>query len=184
MTESSLQAQGTLAGPLIEIGIVVYPGAQLAAVYGLTDMFVIASRLAAEKAAEEGRAQTEVPRLRVSHWQLTADLRDVTCISDTHPDQPHQCGFLLLPPRLDDLPPPDSVAALAPWLKAHHAGGTVLGSICAGAFLLGATGLLQGRAATTHWSYAETLAEHFPGIIVDTDKLVIDDGDIITAGGI
>ena len=180
MTDSTLQPMG----PLIEIGIVVYPGAQLAAVYGLTDMFVIASRLAAGKAEEEGRDAAEVPRLRVSHWRLSEDLREVTCGDDTHADEPHRLMFLLLPPRLNGLPPPDSVAALAPWLKAHHAGGTVLGSICAGAFLLGATGLLQGRAATTHWSYAEALAEHFPGIAVDTDKLVIDDGDIITAGGI
>lgn len=44
--------------------------------------------------------------------------------------------------------------------------------------------MLNGRSATTHWSFSETLAERFPEIRVDTEKLIIDDGDIITAGGL
>jgi len=69
-------------------------------------------------------------------------------------------------------------------LVAWHAEGTLLCSVCAGAFLLAGTGLLDGRAATTHWTYAEALAARFPKLRVDVDKLVIDDGDIITAGGL
>jgi len=45
-------------------------------------------------------------------------------------------------------------------------------------------GLLNGRSATTHWIHAANLAERFPDIRVDSDKLIIDDGDIITAGGV
>jgi transcriptional regulator GlxA family with amidase domain len=58
-----------------------------------------------------------------------------------------------------------------------------LGSICAGAFLLGETGLLTGRTVTTHWAYGEAFQTRFPGVGVDTDRLIIDDGDIITVGG-
>ena len=57
-------------------------------------------------------------------------------------------------------------------------------SICKGAFLLGETGLMAGRTVTTHWSYEEQLLSRFPGAKVDTDRLIIDDGDIITAGGV
>ncbi|HWU00038.1 MAG TPA: GlxA family transcriptional regulator [Terriglobales bacterium] len=175
----------------IEIGIVVYPGAQQAAVLGLTDLFAIADRAAADRAAT-GEGAAEVPRLRVSHWALKeGQLKDgsdtampVSCTEDTHADMPHRPLYLLLPPRLNGLPPAESNAALAPWLRALHAEGTVLGSVCAGAFVLAATGLLDKRAATTHWSYAETFAAQFPQIAVDTDKLIIDDGDIITAGGL
>jgi transcriptional regulator GlxA family with amidase domain len=69
-------------------------------------------------------------------------------------------------------------------MREHHEAGTTLCSICAGAFLLAETGLLAGRQATTHWIYANDLAKRFPGIRVDADQLVIDDGDIMTAGGV
>lgn len=49
--------------------------------------------------------------------------------------------------------------------------------------MLAEAGLLSGRAATTHWAYRDALAIRFPDIALDTDRLVIDDGDIITAGG-
>lgn len=59
----------------------------------------------------------------------------------------------------------------------------VLGSVCAGALVLGETQLLAGRTVTTHWSYDELLVSRVPDARVDTDRLLIDDGDIITAGG-
>lgn len=184
------------SGTPIEIGIVVYPGAQQAAVLGLTDLFAIADRAAADRALTN-QHPAEVPRLRVSHWYLKdGQLKDgqpkgepgaalpVACTYDTHPDLPHRLVYLLLPPRLNGLPPAEGNTALAPWLRARHAEGTVLGSVCAGAFVLAASGLLDKRAATTHWSYAEAFASQFPKVAVDTDKLIIDDGDIITAGGL
>ena len=178
----------TASGDLIEIGLVIYPGAQQAAVLGLTDLFAIADRAAVDR-EERDKAAANLPRLRVSHWQLAekteADaVLPVACCNDTHAGLPHRLVYLLLPPRLNGLPPTESNARLAPWLRAQHAEGTVLGSVCAGAFVLAATGLLDGRAATTHWSYAETFAAQFPAIAVDTDKLIIDDGDILTAGGL
>ncbi|GAA1190651.1 hypothetical protein GCM10009675_01170 [Prauserella alba] len=49
--------------------------------------------------------------------------------------------------------------------------------------MLAAAGLLDGRRATTHWSYAETLAQQYPGIAVDADVLYVDDGDVLTSAG-
>ena len=164
--------------PPIEIGLLIYPGAQLAAVYGLNDLFVIADKLA------QGKDHVDVSRLRVSHWQPDAEAGVVSCIHDTHPGQPNRPVFMLAPPSLVGTPPPVILARLASWLKDLHAGGTVIGSICAGAFLLAESGLLAGRMATTHWDYTETLAARYPEVIVDTDKLVIDDGDVITAAGL
>jgi LysR family hca operon transcriptional activator len=56
-------------------------------------------------------------------------------------------------------------------------------SLCSGAFILAATGLLAGSSVSTHHHCAETLAKRFPEITVDTNQRIIDDGDIITAGG-
>jgi transcriptional regulator GlxA family with amidase domain len=74
--------------------------------------------------------------------------------------------------------------AAADWMRSRHAEGVTLCSVCAGAFVLAATGLINGRRATTHWAFAEALAERFPQIKLAANHMVIDDGDIITAGGI
>jgi len=178
----------TDSSDLAEIGLLIYPGAQLAAIYGLTDLFAIASDLAQEKAGQEkdsgGKSHSDRPILRVSHWQPDEVSQAISCCHDTHPQQPHQPVFLLIPPSLIGPPTAEMTTRLATWLTQQHAGGVVLGSVCAGAFLLAETGLLAGRPATTHWSYAETFAACFPEIGTDTDKLIIDDGDIITAGGL
>ncbi|WP_231636281.1 GlxA family transcriptional regulator [Novosphingobium sp. ST904] len=62
--------------------------------------------------------------------------------------------------------------------------GATLASSCGGAFILAATGLLDGRPATTHWLFAQDFRERFPKVLVEPDKIVIEDGDIITGGGL
>jgi len=66
--------------------------------------------------------------------------------------------------------------------EAHRRGATIL-SICTGAFLLGATGLLDGRSAVTHWRYAEEFARRFPRTHVSMDVLFVDEGSLITGAG-
>lgn len=61
-------------------------------------------------------------------------------------------------------------------------GGRVL-TVCSGAFVAGAAGLLDGRRCTTHWAYGEKLARMFPTARVDTDVLFVDDGPITTSAG-
>jgi AraC family transcriptional activator FtrA len=77
-------------------------------------------------------------------------------------------------------PPP---AALLRALKRAHRRGARLASICSGAFVLAATGLLNGRRATTHWRYAQELAARYPEIEVDPGVLYVDAGNILTSAG-
>lgn len=79
-----------------------------------------------------------------------------------------------------DAPVPD---ALIHALRQAHAGGARIATICSGAFVLAATGLLDGRTATTHWRYADHLAERFPGVSVDRDTLYSIDGALMTSAG-
>ena len=67
-------------------------------------------------------------------------------------------------------------AAIAPGVR--------IVSICTGSFLLAATGLLDGRPATTHWTSAEHFQRLFPRIKVDPDVLYVDDGDVLTSAGV
>lgn len=68
-------------------------------------------------------------------------------------------------------------------LRAAHGDGVRIASLCTGAFVLAAAGLLDGRAATTHWMHADDLARRHPRIDVRADVLYIDDGDVLTSAG-
>lgn len=69
------------------------------------------------------------------------------------------------------------------WLQAQHAGGASLASFCTGAFLLAATGLLDGKSATTHWGLAARLQRMYPKVNVVPHRLIADEGTLFTSGG-
>lgn len=73
--------------------------------------------------------------------------------------------------------------ALLDAVRDAHVAGARLVSICSGAFVLAAAGLLDGRRATTHWMYADDLARWYPEIDVDAAVLYVDDHSIVTAAG-
>jgi transcriptional regulator GlxA family with amidase domain len=62
--------------------------------------------------------------------------------------------------------------------------GTRMVSICTGAFVLAAAGLLDGRRATTHWKFADALRLLHPEVVVDENVLFVDDGDVLTSAGL
>ncbi|WOB08465.1 transcriptional regulator FtrA [Piscinibacter gummiphilus] len=79
----------------------------------------------------------------------------------------------------DETPPP----ALLKALRSAHARGARVTSICSGVFVLAHAGLLAGKRATTHWRYAEKLAQRFPDVQVDAGALYVDEGSVITSAG-
>jgi AraC family transcriptional activator FtrA len=79
-----------------------------------------------------------------------------------------------------DVPVPQAILDA---LRGAHARGARLLSICSGAFVLAATGLLDGRRATTHWRYAEALQRRYPTICVDPNVLYVDEGSVLTSAG-
>jgi len=83
-------------------------------------------------------------------------------------------------PRMPDEQYPAEV--LATIREAHRRGSTVL-SLCSGAFLLGAAGLLDDRDCTTHWMYAAELQQRHPSARVDPGVLFVDTGSVITSAG-
>src|SRR5579885_520734 len=76
-------------------------------------------------------------------------------------------------PSHRDAEPPDKVLDA---LRAAHERGVRLVSVCTGAFVLAAAGLLDGKRATTHWRYAAEMARRFPQVIVDPRVLYVDAG--------
>lgn len=165
--------------PPIEIAIVRYPGSQATTVHGLTDLFYYADYFA------RLHAGSQQPILRVRHWEQGPDGEGVNCSFDSQPGlDDHPPALVVVPAsQLAPMAPgcaPGSVA----WVRARHAEGAVVAAVCGGVFLLAESGLLDDRRATTHWMFAEELSRRFPKIRVDADRLVIDDSDLITAGGV
>jgi transcriptional regulator GlxA family with amidase domain len=88
-------------------------------------------------------------------------------------------GTRYAPARLDGVLAPDEQAAFALIRP-----GARLVSICTGAFVLAAAGLLDGRPATTHWKFADALRRLYPRVQVDENVLFVDDGDVLTSAGL
>jgi AraC family transcriptional regulator, transcriptional activator FtrA len=87
---------------------------------------------------------------------------------------------ILVPPTESaDRVPAEVTEALR---RAHRRGARIV-SLCTGAFVLAAAGLLDSRRATTHWSECADMARRYPRVVVDPAVLYVDDGDIMTSAG-
>ncbi|MFB7375430.1 helix-turn-helix domain-containing protein [Streptomyces sp. NPDC056222] len=80
---------------------------------------------------------------------------------------------------VDEEPPTELVDAV----RAAHEAGARVASLCTGAFVLAAAGLLDGRRATTHWAHTDVLAARYPRVEVDPDVLYVDNGSVLTSAG-
>lgn len=148
--------------PPIRLALVAYPGAQRAALDGLADVFALLPRLA----RGEDRLPT-VESVTVSAAQLPEGSFDA----------------ILFPPSLEPTQAhPDH--PLCHWAKAQHDTGALAASVCAGAFWLGHAGLLDNRPATTHWALEPAFRAAFPLVDLQPEHILIDDLDIVTAGGL
>jgi transcriptional regulator GlxA family with amidase domain len=75
-------------------------------------------------------------------------------------------------------------AALVGWVARAARRSRRIASVCTGAFVLAAAGVLDGRRATTHWRSCDDLARRFPGVTVDPDPIFVRDGDVWTSAGV
>jgi transcriptional regulator GlxA family with amidase domain len=174
-----IERDKTVSGtPVHEVGIVNYPGAQVACILGLTDFFGIASTIAL------GQWVPGQTALRVTHWKAIDSFdANLSCVFDSAPRGKPRPHTLIIPPTMVDLPDPDIPHGVVTWVRDRHAAGTTLISLCSGAFILAATGLVDGQSVATHQICAKALSKRFPKIVVNTDRRIIEHGNIVTAGG-
>lgn len=160
------------------IGILIYSGARLAAVHGLTDLFEAGNYYSAKFGGERPA------KLQVSHWRPNPDTAQLECVFGADSDHQSHLDCLIIAPTIELDKQSKETDNLLAWAKKQHASGAILCAVCGGAFMLARIGLLNGRSATTHWSYSEAFANSFPEVCVNTDELIIDLGDVVTAGGV
>ncbi len=146
----------------ISVEIINYPGALQSAVHGIQEFLLLANK------------QTQVD----DSPEFVPAIREPSDLSGTDAD------IVVLPPNMDGEYFLQPEQALLDYLLTTHAKGSVICSVCAGAFILAQSGLLRGRTITTHWQLEQQLAHYHPDVNIDINKIVIDDVDIITAGGL
>ncbi|WP_436323916.1 GlxA family transcriptional regulator [Vibrio cidicii] len=146
----------------ITIAICHYPHALKSAIYGLQELFVMANRICDQSGIE---------------------VEFLPVIVDGTTQQPSRFNVVLLPPSAQSDFYLNPETTLIDWLKARHRQGAILASACAGSFVLAATQILAGRTVTTHWGLSDLFQLKYPDIPLDINQILIDHGDVITAGG-
>lgn len=105
----------------------------------------------------------------------------INVVAEAGLDRLSQADVIVVPgwSASDAAVPKDLIYALT----SAYANGARIASICSGAFVLAAAGLLDGKRATTHWRYADILAKRYPAIRVEPDVLYIEDRSVLTSAG-
>lgn len=161
------------------VALVVFDGVQGLDVFGPADVFYFANFYAEQ--AGESAAPYEVvvvgpgagPVVTAAGPPIVAD-RSI-CDETLRPDVLLVTGGLTARQRASD-------AAFVDALRALAGRSGEVGSICSGAALLAATGLLDGRRATTHWALADELAAAHPEVTIEADRIYVQDGVWTSAG--
>ena len=156
---------------IMNIAIINYPHALQSPVYGLYELFEMANSLCA-------------PAKAIHCQMLTLD----QLVGDAGPKPNAGAAggydYVILPPAIKDDFYLNPSSALLNWLKDQHHKKARLCSACSGAFILAKAGLLDQRTATTHWGLVQKFKQAFPLVPLNSHKILINDGDVITAGGV
>jgi len=161
--------------------MVAYPDVQLLDVVGPLEVFAAASLAASLERPDDPGYQIEVVGPELTPLRAASGLR--LGVDRIYADRPEFVDTLIIAggvgsrravhdPRLLD------------YVTAAAANARRVCSVCTGALILAATGLLDGRRATTHWAFADALAERFPKVDVDPDAIYCRDGRFWTSAGV
>lgn len=95
-----------------------------------------------------------------------------------------QTDLVILPALYGDMPSAvaENKDAIA-WIQTMHAQGAEVASLCVGAFLLGATGLVDGKHCSTHWAYYNEFREIYPNVMIADGTVITDEGNTYSSGG-
>lgn len=164
----------------MNIAIIDYPGAMQSAVHGLSEMFLLATQLCKE---QQISTCFNVEIINLSQIEDAFPIENSSPIEGASSSD-KTYSVVILPPGLEQSFYLDPAENLIKWLIDKYQQGSILCSTCAGSFIVAATGLLDGREATTHWGLVNLFKERYPNVVLHPEKIIVQDGDIITAGGV
>ena len=145
------------------LAILKYPGALQSAVYGLSEMFQLATLV------------SEDLNLDITFDQIIIDI-DEHGLSANQKIIDQRYKVIIIPPSVDRLFSEQEKPLFIEWLIKQHSQGTIICAVCSGVFVLAQTGLLDNSTITTHWAFSSKFEAQFPTIKMDTGKIIINDG--------
>lgn len=164
----------------ITVAIYLFPDIEVLDFAGPYEVFTTASRVFKRR-----NPGLEAP-FRVVTVAKTKDIVRARAGLNVVPDFSFQdCpapDLLIIPGGVVDQEMADE--AVITWVRARSGAASITASVCTGAFILAQAGLLEGRAATTHWEDIADLRAQFPNIRVREGERWVDEGAIVTSGGI
>ena len=163
--------------PKRRIVFVLFPGVQSLDVTGPLEVFAAVQRMG------DGVAGYELLTLSLDGKPLRTS-SGLTIVPDGRLDDAPSSIDTLIVPGGEGTRTAVRDERLLDWIADASSRARRTASVCTGAFLLAATGLLDGRRATTHWASAEALARRRPEVDVDPDPIFIQDGDVWTSAGV
>ena len=161
----------------VRIAILSVPNCHALEVTGPSDVFAEAE----VQSAGRVRYEVEVIAQEPGPVHCTAGLQILPRRTIHDPDEPIDT---LLVAGARHLASGQPNPAVVDWLRRQAPRVRRLGSVCTGAFLLGAAGLLDGKRVTTHWEYAPTLARSFPRAVVEPNRIFLRDGTTFSSAGV
>ncbi len=151
-------------------------------IIGLMDAFSIANLLHHTKAGEAAGPlfETEI---------VTMDGKPKTAYGGIpiHPSCPagevKETDLIIIPPFIPRVElPPETKEAVIPWTRTHYRQKTLIGALCTGVFTLAASGLLDGKIATTNWLYAGKFRRNYPQVHLQPERILTEDSGLLCAG--
>ena len=164
----------------VKVGIFVFPDVEVLDFAGPYEVFTTAARVSLRQNPAAGRP-FEV--FTVAESAATFKARaGLTVLPDFALGQHPAIDLLIVPGGVvtAELEKP----VVVDWIAATAVQARITAAVCTGAFLLGQAGLLDGRRATTHWEDIADLRRDFPQIDVVADRRWVDEGSVVTSGGI
>lgn len=165
------------------IGIVAFPESQILDISGPLAVFNEASRQA-KKHFEGAQATYQIELISTGADRLVDCYCGVSLTA--HTDFRSATGHYdtLLVGGGYGVMQATTIEGFLPWLQKEAGAARRVGSVCSGAVVLAAAGLLDGRRATTHWHYCQRIAQQFPAVNFDADPIFIRDGNVYTSAGV
>jgi transcriptional regulator GlxA family with amidase domain len=151
---------------------------------GCADLLRKSTALAAMLPLERPPPRIEVSLVSASDRREVVGIGGLRVVCDAVLSRAPRSDLVLVP-ALD----PDVLAhlelnrAVVPWLRRAALAGADVASACTGAFALAEAGLLDGKAATTHWAFQDLFRNRYPRVRLEPEAIVVDQGRVITAGG-
>lgn len=160
------------------IDVLAFPDVQLLDVAGPVQVFASANDLA----AAAGLPRPYRPRVVAQSGTVSASA-GLGLVGEALPDAREPCDTLIVAGGWGVHQAVQN-RELVDWVRARSAHARRTASVCTGAFLLAAAGLLNERRAVTHWTRCAELAARFPAVRVESDPIFIRDGDVWTSAGV